>query len=271
MIAQGALLAENPIITEEFHRPTTKLFVWDCLHDPIGLLGIDFCVNRVFLLLVLVMLLFVGIFYLAFRRPSIIPGKFQALIEMAVEFVRNQVVIQMIGPEGMKFFPFLATLFFFILLGNILEVIPGISFPLNSRSAFPLVLALVAWVVYNWVGIKEHGLGGYLRGVLFPPGAPKAMYVLISPIEFISVIVIRPITLTLRLTLNMFVGHLLLTLCFLGTAFLLSNVVTATLALPLLGFGIVLIGFEIFVAGLQAFIFAVLTASYIAGAAHPEH
>lgn len=267
----GVLLSENPLIIKEFHRPTTKLFVWDCLHDPVQVLGIDFCVNRVFLLLVLVMLLFVGIFFAAFRRPKIIPGKFQALIEMAVEFVRNQVVIQMIGPEGMKFFPFLATLFFFVFLGNILEVIPGISFPLNSRSAFPMVLAVVAWVVYNSVGIKEHGLGGYLRGVLFPPGAPKAMYVLISPIEFISVIVIRPITLTLRLTLNMFVGHLLLTLCFLGTAFLLSNVVTATLAVPLLGFGVVLVGFEIFVAGLQAFIFAVLTASYIAGAAHPEH
>jgi F-type H+-transporting ATPase subunit a len=261
----------NPFITEEFHRPSTKLLVWDCLHDPVRILGIDFCINRVILLLFLVIAAYLALFLIAFRRPKIVPGKFQAMMEMGVEFVRNQIVMQMIGPEGMRFFPFLATLFFFIFLGNILEVIPGINFPLNSRLAFPLVLALVAWVVYNWVGIKEHGLGGYLKSVLFPPGAPKGMYILITPIEFITVILVRPITLTLRLTLNMFVGHILLTLCFLGTAFLLSNVVTATFAVFSFGLGVVLVGFEIFVAGLQAFIFAVLTASYIAGAAHPEH
>jgi F-type H+-transporting ATPase subunit a len=267
-----ALLREgNPFITEEFHRPSTKLFVWDCLHDPVRILGIDFCINRVILLVFLVIAAYIALFLVAFRKPKIVPGKFQALMEMAIEFVRHQVVVQMIGPEGMRFFPFLATLFFYIFLGNILEVIPGISFPVNSRFAFPMVLAVVSWVVYNWVGIKAQGLGGYLRSVLFPPGAPKGMYVLITPIEFISVIVIRPITLTLRLTLNMFAGHLLLTLCFLGTAFLLSNVVTATFAVFSFGLGVVLVGFEIFVAGLQAFIFAVLTASYIAGAAHPEH
>jgi F-type H+-transporting ATPase subunit a len=267
----AALLGENPFITEEFHRPSTKLFVWDCLHDPVRILGIDFCINRVILLLFLVVAAFLALFLIAFRKPTIVPGKFQAMMEMGVEFVRNQIVIQMIGPDGMKFFPLLVTLFFYIFLGNILEVIPGISFPLNSRFAFPMVLAAISWVVYNWVGIAGQGLGGYLKGVLFPPGAPKPMYILITPIEFISVIVIRPITLTLRLTLNMFAGHLLLTLCFLGTAFLLSNVVTATLALFSFGLGVVLVGFEIFVAGLQAFIFAVLTASYIAGAAHPEH
>jgi F-type H+-transporting ATPase subunit a len=269
--ALSGFLGENPFITEEFHRPSTKLFVWDCLHDPIRIIGIDFCVNRVILLLLLVIAAYVALFLIAFRKPTIVPGKFQAMMEMAIEFVRNQVVVQMIGPEGARFFPFLATLFFFIFLGNILEVIPGINFPVNSRFAFPMVLALVSWVVYNWVGISRHGLGGYLKSVLFPPGAPKGMYVLITPIEFISVIVIRPITLTLRLTLNMFAGHLLLTLCFLGTAFLLSNVVTATFAVFSFGLGVVLVGFEIFVAGLQAFIFAVLTASYIAGAMHPEH
>jgi F-type H+-transporting ATPase subunit a len=264
-------LSDTPLTTEHFERPTTKLFVWDCVTDPIRFLGIEFCVNRVFLLLLLVIFAFLALFLIAFRNPQILPGKFQSLMEMGIEFVRNQVVIQMIGPEGMKYLPFLAALFFYIFLGNILEVIPGISFPLNSRFAFPLVLALVSWVVYNYVGIKEHGFLGYMKGVLFPPGAPKAMYILLTPIEFISVIVIRPITLTLRLTLNMFAGHLLLTLCFLGTAFLLSNAVTATFAVLSFGLGVVLVGFEIFVAGLQAFIFAVLTASYIAGAAHPEH
>jgi F-type H+-transporting ATPase subunit a len=271
VIAWLSLLADTPITTEEFHRPSTKLFVWDCVTSPVKILGVDFCVNRIFLLLLLVMLLFVGLFFAAFRKPRVVPGKLQGLMEMGIEFIRNQVVMQMIGPDGMRFLPLLAALFFFIFLGNIMEVVPGISFPLNSRIAFPAVLAVLSWIVYNWIGIRDHGLGGYLKNVLFPPGAPKLMYLLITPIEFISVIVIRPITLTLRLTFNMFAGHLLLTLCFLGTAFLLNDVVTATLGVFTFGLGIVLVGFEIFVAGLQAFIFAVLTASYIAGAAHPEH
>jgi F-type H+-transporting ATPase subunit a len=147
----GLVLAagENPFITEEFHRPSTKLLVWDCLHDPVRILGVDFCINRVILLLILVVAAYLALFWIAFRKPKIVPGKFQAMMEMGVEFVRNQIVVQMIGPDGMKFFPFLATLFFFIFLGNILEVIPGINFPLNSRLAFPAVLAVVAWVVYN--------------------------------------------------------------------------------------------------------------------------
>jgi F-type H+-transporting ATPase subunit a len=271
VISWLSILADSPITTEHFERPSTKLFVWDCVTNPVKFLGIEFCVNRILLLVILVVLVFVGLFFLAFRDPQIVPGKLQALMEMGIEFVRNQVVVQMLGPEGMKFLPFLAALFFYIFLGNILEVIPGISFPLNSRIAFPVVLALLSWIVYNYVGIREHGLGGYLKAVMFPPGAPPVMYVLIAPIEFFTVIVIRPITLTLRLTFNMFAGHLLLTLCFLGTAFLLNDVVTATIGLFAFAFGVVLVGFEIFVAGLQAFIFAILTASYIAGAAHPEH
>lgn len=269
--ALPALIAENWFITDVFHRPTTKLFVWDCLSGSVDIGGIEFCINRVILLLFLAMLLFIGLFFFAFRKPKVVPGKLQAVMEMGVEFIRQQVVVQMIGPEGMKFLPFLATLFFFIFLGNILEVIPGINFPVNSRVAFPMVLAIVSWVVYNYVGVKEQGLLGYLKSVLFPPGAPWPIYFLLTPIEFFTVIIVRPITLTLRLTANMFAGHLLLTLFFLGTATLLANAVTATFAVFSFGLAVVLVGFEIFVAGLQAFIFSILTASYIAGAAHPEH
>ena len=97
------------------------------------------------------------------------------------------------------------------------------------------------------------------------------MYILLTPIEFFSVILVRPFTLTVRLTANMVAGHFLLTVFFLGTAALLGNIITATFAVFSFGLAVVLVGFEIFVAVLQAFIFAVLTASYIAGAAHPEH
>jgi F-type H+-transporting ATPase subunit a len=254
-----------------FEKPTTKLFVFDCVTGALHIGPLEFCINRVIALLVLASFLFLLLFFLAFRKPKVVPGKFQALMEMGIEFIRQQVVTQMIGPDGMRFLPFLATLFFFIFIGNILEVIPGINFPVNSRVAFPLVMALVAWVVYNYVGIRSQGLGGYLKNVCFPPGAPKIMYILLTPIEFLSVIVVRPFTLTVRLTANMVAGHFLLTVFFVGTATLLEKAVTATFALFSFGFAIVLVGFEIFVALLQAFIFSVLTASYIAGATHPEH
>ncbi len=267
------LAADNPVITEEFHKPSTKLFVWDCLTGSVTIpgTGIGICVNRVVILLLLATLLVGLLFYIALRKPRIVPGKLQALVEMGVDFIRQQVVLQMIGPEGMSFLPFLTSLFFFIFLGNIFEVIPGINFPVHSRIAFPLVLALISWVVYNYVGIKHQGFVGYMKSVMFPPGAPKLMYILLTPIEFFSVILVRPFTLTVRLTANMVAGHFLLTVFFLGTAALLGNIVTATFAIFSFGLAVVLVAFEIFVAVLQAFIFSVLTASYIAGAAHPEH
>src|SRR6266540_5505420 len=253
------------LIAAPFERPTTKDFVWDCWRSvKIG--PIDFCFNFITLLLVLASVGMIVLFFFAFRRPRIVPGKFQLVMESAVEFVRGQIVMQMIGPEGMPFLPFLATLFFFILLGNILEVTPGISFPLNSRIAFPMVMALISWIVYNTVGIRRHGLFGYLKLVMFPPGAPAFMYVLLAPIEFISVILVRPLTLSVRLFANMVAGHFLLAVFFLGSIALLSVPQTFVFGVASSVLAIILVGFEIFVAGLQAFIFAVLTASYIGGA-----
>jgi len=155
-------------------------------------------------------------------------------------------------------------------LGNILEVVPGVSFPLNSRLAFPLVMALTSWVIYNGVGIKRHGLLGYLKIVMFPPGAPKVLYFLLTPIEFISVIVLRPITLTIRLFANMVAGHFLLAVFFLGSLALATGM-PYILGVVSFGIAVALVGFEIFVASLQAFIFSMLTASYIAGAMAEEH
>jgi F-type H+-transporting ATPase subunit a len=168
------------------------------------------------------------------------------------------------------FLPFLATLFFFIFLGNILEVVPFISFPLNSRIAFPMVMAIVAWVIYNTVGIRKHGFFGYMKIVLFPPGVPPLLKPFLAVIEFISVILVRPLTLSVRLFANMVAGHFLLAVFFLGTITLITAF-PYILGVVSFGLGVVLVGFEIFVAALQAFIFSVLTASYIGGAMAEEH
>jgi F-type H+-transporting ATPase subunit a len=258
------------LVAASFERPTTKDFVWPCWGPSIKVGGITFCYNFVFFVLTIAFAATILFFVLALRDPKIVPGKFQSMVEMGVEFVRNQILIQMIGPEGMGFLAFLSTLFFFIFFGNILEIIPFVGFPLNSRIAFPIVMAIVSWVVYNTVGIRKHGFFGYMKLVLFPPGAPIPLYFLLTPIEFITVILVRPLTLSVRLFANMVAGHFLLAVFFLGTVALLT---TAPYALGLVSgaLAIVLVGFEIFVSGLQAFIFAILTASYIGGALAEEH
>lgn len=253
------------LLATAFEKPSTHDFIWSCFFGS-GL----FCFNFIIILLLVAVAAFLSLFYFGLRAPKIVPGKFQAAVEFGLDFVRQQLVIQMIGPDGMPFMALLSTLFFFILLGNILEVVPGFNFPLNSRAAFPLVMALLVWVVYNYVGIRTHGLGGYVKMVLFPPGAPKILYLLLTPIEFFTVILVRPFTLTVRLTANMIAGHFLLATFFLGTIALITGAPYA-LGVVSFGLGVVLVGFEIFVSVLQAFIFAVLTASYIAGALASEH
>jgi F-type H+-transporting ATPase subunit a len=155
-----------------FEGPTTKDFVFRCMGPSVKIGGIVFCLNWGILMLLIALVSVLLLFFLAFRKPKIVPGKFQLLMESGVEFVRNQIALQMIGPKGLPFVPLLTALFFFIFLGNILEVVPGLGFPANSRLAFPLVMAMTSWVVYNVVGIRTHGFFGYLKLVTLPPGAP---------------------------------------------------------------------------------------------------
>ena len=259
-------------VLAQFHPPTTKDFVFDPWFGPWEIFGIEFSINFITFLAVLTVTLTLAFFYFGLRKPKVVPGKFQTIVETGVEFVREQIQMSMIGPEGARFLPLLLALFFFIFFGNILEVIPGISFPLNSRLAFPLIPALVVWILYNALGIRKHGFFGYFKMVMFPPGAPKVMYLLLAPIEFVTGIVMRPITLTVRLFANMVAGHFLLAVFFLGTLGLLSAPGALKVVAPFsfaLGTGLIM--FEIFVAGLQAFIFTILTASYIGGALADEH
>jgi F-type H+-transporting ATPase subunit a len=132
-------------------------------------------------------------------------------------------------------------------------------------------MAIVAWVTYNAVGIGKHGFLGYLRHVCFPPGAPAGLYILLVPIEFFTQIIIRPITLSVRLWANFVAGHFLLAVFFLGTIAMLEGGFLAIFAPFSFAISVALVGFEIFVSGLQAFIFSILTASYIGGALAEEH
>jgi F-type H+-transporting ATPase subunit a len=260
-----------PGLLAAFEPPSTKDFVWSCWGGSVRILGVPFCMTFIFFLLLVTFVAFLVLFYAAFRNPRVVPGKLQALMETGIEFVREQIALPMMGHEGDRFLALLATLFFFILLGNFLEVVPGVNFTHNSRIAFPISMAIVSWVTYNAVGIRRHGFLGYLKLVVLPPGAPAWLRPLLAVIEFFTVIIIRPITLSLRLAANFLAGHFLLAVAFLGTIGLLQSGWLAILGPVAFVMSVVLVGFEIFVAVLQAFIFSILTASYIGGAMAEEH
>jgi F-type H+-transporting ATPase subunit a len=260
------------ILAAEFHEPTTKDFVFDC-YFSFDLFGIEFCFNFIIALVTVAVIMCVAFFYVGLRRPRVVPGRFQSLVEMGLGFVREQIALPMLGPAADRFLPLLVTLFFFILFMNVLEVVPWVNLAPSSRVAFPLVLAVIAWLTYNAVGVARHGFVGYLRFSTIIGAAPWWLrYTLLPIIEFVSNIVIRPITLTIRLTANFLAGHFLLALAFLGTEFFFLNGpktwVLLGVSVPL---SIVLVAFEVFVAILQAFIFAILTASYIGGVMAEEH
>ncbi len=169
--------------------------------------------------------------------------------------------------------PSSAGFFFFILISNLFEVLPGFNFSASSRVAIPLVLAIISWVTYNAVGVRRHGFIGYLRHTCIIPAAPGWLrYTLLVLIEFVSNIIVRPITLTVRLAANFLAGHFLLAIFFLGTVFFIKDGpktwILAGVSFPL---SIVMVGFEMFVSVLQAFIFAILSASYIGQAMAEEH
>lgn len=251
-----------------FHAPTTKDFVWPT-GELFGFLPFQF----IYWLLFLSVLTFVAFFFFAMRKPKLVPGKLQLVAEMGFDFVKQNVVLGMIGPEGMAYFALLCTFFFYILFSNIYEIVPGVNFSMNSRIAFPLVLALVSFFTYLWVGIRKHGALHYLKMNAFPPGVPKIIYVLLTPIELLTIFFIRPLTLSVRLFANMVAGHFLLATFFLATFAFFTSANAALMALGVFSgaFAIILILFELFVSGLQAFIFAVLTASYIASSLADEH
>ena len=230
--------------------------------------------NKISIIVIAATLISSILFLIASRQPANpAPKGSRNLAEIIVEFIENGVIMQTMGREGLKWTPFLLSLFMFIYLCNVPGIIPIIQMPATARMAIPMFLAVVVWVVFNATGIKHQGVGGYFKSVLFPPGVPKALYVLITPIEFISVFLVRPFSLAVRLFANLLAGHILLV-----TFALLSQALFQAKDKILIPFGILpffmlvfLTAFEVLVAFLQAYIFVILAAVYIGGAEHPEH
>ncbi len=233
--------------------------------------------NKIALIAVAAAFIGIMLFLLAGRRdPMVAPTGFRNLAETTIEFVEEGVVMQTLGKSGLRWTPFLLSLFIFIFLCNIPGVIPIIAMPATARIAIPVMLSLLVWVIFIGTGIKHQGLA-YFGHLLWPPGVPTALKPLVGVIEFISTIVVTPFSLTVRLMANMLAGHILLvTFALLTEALLLAETSQVFLVpMSILPFGmlIFLTGFEVLVAFLQAYIFTILAAVYINNStvSHDEH
>jgi F-type H+-transporting ATPase subunit a len=263
-------LAQGP----GFHVPeVTHLFTFAPLFQfTVG--GIVFKVTLVTLVMFAISLGMALLFWRAFHRPAVVPGKLQNAAEAGVDAIRTNIVLPTIGPEGERFVPLLTTMFFFVFALNFMGVFPLFQFPISSRMAIPVFLALISFLLFNALGIRRQGLLGYFKEMLFPPGMPKPLYVLLTPIEFLSKLVFRPLTLAIRLFANMMAGHVMLTIFFLASAYFLyrsDSWFLHIIAIAPFALSVILVGFEMFIALIQAFIFTILTAVYIDEALHPAH
>lgn len=238
--------------------------------------GTPFELNRVMLIRILAVFFVVLILWLGTRRMTMVPNRRQAAFELVVDFVRKGIVIDTLGEkDGKRFMPILLTIFFLVLGLNLTATIPGLQIPSTGLIGQALILAVVSYVTFIYAGIRKHGAKFFKNAVILP-GVPIAITPVIAVLEFLSTFIIRPITLTLRLTMNMVAGHMLLALCFLATNFFFFEVLANGNAIGLMGvgtfaFGVAFVVLEIFVGALQAYVFTILTAIYIQMALADEH
>jgi F-type H+-transporting ATPase subunit a len=236
--------------------------------------GTPFEFNRITLVRVIAAAVLIVVMVLAARRAQLVPGRLQNAVELVLDFVRINIAEEVLGREkGRRYAAFLTTVFCTVLVFNITGVVPGLNIAGSSLVGLPIVLALWVYVMYLGSGIRAHGLGGFLRNSLFPPGVPKALYLLLTPIEFLQVFILRPATLAIRLMANMVAGHLMLAICFAATQFFIFEAgggLKAFGAVTLAG-GLAFTLFEVFVAALQAYVFAILAAVYINLSVEAEH
>ncbi len=241
-------------MTIELH-PLQQFAVERILPLHIGKLDVSYTNSA--LLMTVAVILITALTVLGTRRAALVPGRWQSIAEISYEFVANMVQSN-VGPEGMAYFPFVFTLFMFILFANCLGLIPY-SFTVTSHIIVTFALAAVVFVGVTIIGFARHGLH-FLR-LFVPEGVPAVLLVLLVPIELLSYF-IRPFTLSIRLFANMLAGHTMLGI-FAGFAAILGVFAIFPVAVDVL-----LLALEVLVATLQAYVFAILTCLYLNDAIH---
>jgi F-type H+-transporting ATPase subunit a len=224
---------------------------------PIEIAGVDISFTNSALWMVIASAVVTLLLTVGMSGRSLVPTRLQSVAEMLYEVTANM-IRENVGSDGRKYFPFIFTLFMFLLFGNVLGLIPG-SFTYTSHLVVTFALAAVIFVAVTIIGFIKHGLG-YLR-LFFPHGAPLWTAVILVPIELVSYLS-RPISLSVRLFANMLVGHTLLKVM---GGFVVMLGVAGVLPLALL---VGITALELLVAVLQAYVFTILSCIYLSDALH---
>ncbi|MEQ9814146.1 MAG: F0F1 ATP synthase subunit A [Azospirillaceae bacterium] len=224
---------------------------------PIEVGGVDLSFTNSSLWMVIAVVLSTLVLSIGIRGRALVPNRMQSLAEMLYEIVANM-IRDNVGRDGRRYFPFIFTLFIFVLFANLLGMIP-IAFTVTSHLIVTFTLAAVVFVAVTILGFARHGLG-YLR-MFFPHGAPLWTAVILVPVELVSYLS-RPISLSVRLFANMTVGHVLLKVI---AGFVVALGVAGIFPL---GFLVALTALELFIAVLQAYVFTILTCIYLHDALH---
>lgn len=199
------------------------------------------------------------------RKPKTVPSRGQVVVELVLTFIKRNLVYNMIGKnEGDRWVPLVGGIFIFVLANNLIGIIPGLYTP-TLNPVVPLTLAVFVFLTVQVTNIKIHGIKGLAR-TLAPRAVPSWMYVLVVPIESISMIA-KPFSLFIRLAANMLAGHTIIFVLY-GLILYFKNYF---IAVPVIPFAVIMTIFEIFVSAIQAYIFAVLSALYIGEAVRPKH
>jgi len=241
----------------------------DFLFRPIFTVG-GFSLTKPMLLAVVCSGIVIAFFWAAFAKPKLVPRGAQNLGELGVLFVRDQILRPMMGKRGDGYLPFLVSLFFFIWVMNLMEIIPVAQFPAMSRVAFPVALMLMVYGTYTFLGIKNQGLGGYFKNMI-PSGVPLLILIILAPVEIAQYLIVRPFTLAIRLFANMFAGHILIAVFTLASWYLFSAGIGLLFSVSSFVIVIALTGLEMLIQALQAYIFTILTAQYIGGSLEAGH
>ncbi|HWL59501.1 MAG TPA: F0F1 ATP synthase subunit A [Microbacteriaceae bacterium] len=251
-----------------FHGPEIGEF----FPEAVLFIGTPFEMNRIMILRVIITLLVMFILWLAASRMRVVPTRFQGMVEYVLGVPRKMTWDLLGEHDGRRFLPLITTVFLLVLSFNFMGIIPPANIALTSVIGVPLLLAVVSYVVFIYAGIKRHGWKFFWNS-LVPKGVPGFVVPIVAIIELVSTFILRPVTLTLRLLMNMMVGHLLLVLFFVATSFFLFEMEGGwkLLGAGTLAFGFAWSAFEILVSILQAYVFAVLTTLYIQLALADDH
>jgi F-type H+-transporting ATPase subunit a len=212
----------------------------------------------------------VAFFWAAFWKPKMVPRGVQNLGELGILAVRDQILRPALGRRGDVYLPFLVSMFFYIFLMNLMELIPVFQFPSMSKTGFVIPMVALVYLLYLYLGFKHQGAWGYVKNMV-PTGVPWLVLIILIPVELLRFFIVQPFTLGVRLFANMFAGHLLLAIFMLATWYLASFTIGLLFAVGSAVMVVFVFLLELLVDLLQAFIFTTLTATYIASSLEAQH